>query len=551
MPGNLPSVAVHRITYTCLSTHHIMTDILLIAILILLLINILISIFNKTGPDKNELKNQLHNIDAAIARMDLLTRNEFAGNREEMQRGAKSTREELSHSFRNLAETLTKSITDLSNIQKAQLESFSVQLQFLTKNNEDKIEKLIAANDQKQATFQEQFTVSAKENRAELTNALKSFEEKFTQNTTAFNELLRQKFNDLFIKQDQLKTDNQNTLDKIRDMVERKLQTLQEENIKKLEEMRNTVDEKLQATLEKRFNDSFTIISDRLEQVHKGLGEMQSLATNVGDLKKVMTNVKSRGVMGEYQLANILEDLLTNEQYEKNVKTKAGSGAIVEFAIKMPNNSNIEKTLWLPIDSKFPKEDYEALVDAYGDGDGEKIEVVRRSFKNGIIKNARDIKEKYIDPPNTTEYGIMFLPFESLYAEVLRTKGLFELLQKEYKITITGPTTLSALLNSLQMGFRTLAIEKRSSEVWDLLGAVKEEFNQFGTILEKTKRKLVEATNTIDKAGVRSRAIERQLKKVQESPTPSIMDKVEQDIASDSKDIEDELGDVLFGEEEP
>jgi len=527
-----------------------MTEILLVAILVLLLINIFMPVFKKSSTDTEAVKSQLNSIHTDMARIDPIIRNEFAGNREEMQRGAKYTREELSNSFKNLGDTLIRSVTGLSNIQKAQLESFSTQLQFLTKTNEEKIEKLIAANDQKQAALQEQFTVSAKDNRAELTTALKSFEEKFTQNTTAFNELQRQKFNDLAFKQDQLKTDNQSTLDKIRDTVERKLQTLQEENIKKLEEMRNTVDEKLQATLEKRFNDSFTMISERLEQVHKGLGEMQSLATNVGDLKKVMTNVKSRGVMGEYQLASILEDLLTNEQYEKNVKTKAGSGSIVEFAIKMPNNSNIEKTLWLPIDSKFPKEDYEALVDAYDDGDGEKIEALRKSFKNGIIKNAKDIKEKYIDPPNTTEYGIMFLPFESLYAEVLRTSGLFELLQKEYKITITGPTTLSALLNSLQMGFRTLAIEKRSSEVWDLLGAVKEEFNQFGTILEKTKRKLVEATNTIDKAGVRSRAIERQLRKVQESPTPSIMDKVEQDIANDSNEIQDELGDVLFGEEE-
>jgi DNA recombination protein RmuC len=386
----------------------------------------------------------------------------------------------------------------------------------------------------------------AKDTREELSNSFKSFEEKFTGNVKDFNELQRQKFNDLVIKQEQLKNETETKLEKIRETIEKKLQTLQEENTRKLEEMRNTVDEKLHTTLEKRFNESFTVISERLEQVHKGLGEMQSLATNVGDLKKVMTNVKSRGVMGEYQLANILEDLLTNDQYEKNVKTKPGSGAIVEFAIKMPNNNNLEKTLWLPVDSKFPKEDYEALVDAYDDGDADKIDVLRKSFKNGIIKNARDIKEKYIDPPNTTEYGIMFLPFESLYAEVLRTSGLFELLQKEYKITITGPTTLSALLSSLQMGFRTLAIEKRSSEVWDLLSAVKTEFNQFGTILEKTKKKLQEATNTIDKAGVRSRAIERQLRKVQELPSSEIVAKIEQEIEQDSKDIQDEIQNMLF-----
>jgi len=282
--------------------------------------------------------------------------------------------------------------------------------------------------------------------------------------------------------------------------------------------MRKTVDEKLNDTLEKRLGESFKLVSERLEAVHKGLGDMQTLAGSVGDLKKVMTNVKSRGVLGEYQLQNIIEDLLTNEQYERNVKTKIGSGAVVEFAVKMPHGNNVEKTLWLPIDSKFPKEDYEALVDAYDKGDLDKIEEFRKAFVRGIRKNAQDIREKYIDPPNTTEYGIMFLPYESLFGEVLRTPGLFEQIQKEYKITITGPTTLSALLNSLQMGFRTLAIEKRSSEVWDLLGAVKTEFKQFGDVLAKTKKKLIEATNVIDTSEVRTRAIERKLRDVQELP---------------------------------
>lgn len=249
---------------------------------------------------------------------------------------------------------------------------------------------------------------------------------------------------------------------------------------------------------------------------------MQSLAKDVGNLNKTMNNVKSRGVLGEYQLQNLLEDLLTNEQYERNVRTKEGSGAIVEFAIKMPNGNNFEKALWLPIDSKFPKEDYESLVDAYDKGDVGLIEECRKGFVRSIRKNAQDIKERYIDPPNTTEYGVMFLPYESLYAEVLRTSGLFEQLQKDYKITIAGPTTLSAFLNSLQMGFRTLAIEKRSSEVWDLLGAVKTEFGKFGEVLAKTKKKLEEATNVIDSAGVRSRAIERKLKSVQELPKKSL-----------------------------
>jgi DNA recombination protein RmuC len=297
---------------------------------------------------------------------------------------------------------------------------------------------------------------------------------------------------------------------------------MQEGNEKKLEEMRKTVDEKLNETLEKRLSESFKQVSDRLEAVHKGLGEMQTLALSVGDLKKVMSNVKSRGVLGEYQLQNIIEDLLTNEQYDKNVKTKVGSGAVVEFAIKMPHGNNMEKTLWLPIDSKFPKEDYEALVDAYDKADLVKIEEYTKAFIRGIKKNAQDIKEKYIDPPNTTEYGIMFLPYESLFGEVLRVPGLFEQLQRDYKITITGPTTLSALLNSLQMGFRTLAIEKRTSEVWDLLGAVKTEFGNFGGIIEKTKQKLISATKELDNTGARTRAIERKLRNVQDLPQEKI-----------------------------
>lgn len=565
-----------------------LTEILLTLGLVLILANLLLLIFKKDKSNTEELKNEIVKMNLDIAKIDPLIRTEFSGNRDEIQRNSKDSREELSNSIKNFSEQLLKIINDLSISQKGQFETFSTFLQAMTKNNEDKFEKLIKSNDEKQTEFKEQLINSSKEtkdvltislkanedktnllvlnihessqklnelllssgkeNRAELTNSLKSFEEKSAHSAKEFNEIQRNKFNDLLLKQEQTKADTENKLDKIRETVEKKLQILQEDNNKKLEEMRVTVDEKLQTTLEKRFNDSFTLISDRLELVHKGLGEMQTLAISVGDIKKVMTNVKARGIMGEYQLANILEDLLTNEQYEKNVKTKVGSGVNVEFAIKLPNNNSLEKTLWLPIDSKFPKEDYEALVDAYDDGDPAKLEVLRKAFKNSIIKNAKDIKEKYIDPPNTTEYGIMFLPFESLYAEVLRTPGLFELLQKNFKITITGPTTLSALLNSLQMGFRTLAIEKRSSEVWDILGVVKTEFGRFGGVLEKTKKKLQEATNTIDQAGVRTRAIERQLKNVQELPTSEKQMKIEREINADTIDIEDNIEQILFSE---
>jgi DNA recombination protein RmuC len=366
--------------------------------------------------------------------------------------------------------------------------------------------------------FQKSIDSNSKESRNELKENLEAFKKELNDALKDYKERLREQFTEFERSQKTQNVANSEKISELKLSLEKSVKTMQEGNEKKLEEMRKTVDEKLNETLEKRLGESFKQVSDRLEAVHKGLGEMQTLAVSVGDLKKVMSNVKSRGVLGEYQLQNIIEDLLTNEQYEKNVKTKVGSGAVVEFAIKMPHGNNLEKTLWLPIDSKFPKEDYEALVDAYDKGDIDKIEEYTKAFINGIKKNAKDIKEKYIDPPNTTEYGIMFLPYESLFGEVLRVPGLFEQLQKDYKITITGPTTLSALLNSLQMGFRTLAIEKRSSEVWDLLGAVKTEFGQFGDVLAKTKKKLIEATNVIDTSEVRTRAIERKLRHVQELP---------------------------------
>ena len=307
-------------------------------------------------------------------------------------------------------------------------------------------------------------------------------------------------------------------LDKMRDTVDSKLKNIQDDNSLKLEKIRETVDEKLHNALEKRLGESFKIVSDRLELVHKGLGEMQTLATGVGDLKKVLSNVKTRGVLGEYQLENILEQLLTPDQYSKNVKTKEGSNTMVEFAVKLPGRENENKIVWLPIDAKFPTEDYQLLMDAYDRGDLTAIEETKKLLTNRIKLSAKDIKDKYLDPPNTTDFAIMFLPFEGLYAEVLKNAGLFETIQREHKVVITGPTTISAFLNSLQMGFRTLAIEKRSSEVWELLGAVKTEFGNFGAILEKTQKKLKEASNVIEQAGVRSRAIERKLRDVQELP---------------------------------
>ncbi len=301
--------------------------------------------------------------------------------------------------------------------------------------------------------------------------------------------------------------------------VEGKLKAIQDDNTVKLEKMRATVDEKLQSTLEKRLGESFKQVSERLEQVYKGLGEMRSLATGVGDLKKVLTNVKSRGIWGEIQLGNILEQILTPEQYDANVITKKDSNERVEFAIRLPGQGlDKEKVVWMPIDSKFPQEDYQRLIDAQEAADKALADKCMNSLEALIKKEAKEIREKYIDPPHTTDFGIMFLPVEGLYAEVLRRPGLSETLQRDYRVIITGPTTLAALLNSLYMGFRTLAIEKRSSEVWEVLGIIKTEFGKFGDVLARTKSKLQEASKTIDDAEVRTRAIERKLKKVEEIP---------------------------------
>jgi DNA recombination protein RmuC len=312
---------------------------------------------------------------------------------------------------------------------------------------------------------------------------------------------------------------NEKKFEAMRNSIEIQLRTLQEDNSRKLEQMRAVVDEKLQTTLERRLADSFKQVSERLEQVYKGLGEMRSLATGVGDLKKVLTNVKTRGTWGEIRLSHILEQILTPDQYAVNVATKKSSNERVEFAIKLPGpDSHPDKVVWLPIDSKFPQEDYQRLIDAQEAADKTLAEKSVKNLEIRVKSEARAIREKYIDPPQTTDFGIMFLPVEGLYAEVLKRPGLCDHLQREYRIVVTGPTTLAALLNSLQMGFRTLAIEKRSSEVWELLGVVKTQFGKFGEVLAKTKKKLQEASNTIDQAEVRTRVITRRLDKVQELP---------------------------------
>ncbi|EJY56482.1 hypothetical protein URH17368_0777 [Alicyclobacillus hesperidum URH17-3-68] len=314
---------------------------------------------------------------------------------------------------------------------------------------------------------------------------------------------------------------NASQLEQVREAVERRLRYLQEENSNKLEQMRMTVDEKLHQTLERRLGESFQLVSERLEQVHQGLGEMQSLAAGVGDLKRVLTNVKSRGTMGELQLETLLEQVLSPEQFARNVAIRQDSQERVDFAVRLPGKDDGDAPVWLPIDAKFPLEDYQRLQEAQEAGDLDMFTEAAKALENRIKLEAKSIRDKYIQPPLTTDFALMFLPVEGLFAEVLRRSGLWETLQREYRVIITGPTTITALLNSLQLGFRTLAIQKRSSEVWKLLGAVKSEFGKFGDVLERTQKKLQEASNTIDKAAVRSRAIERQLRSVEASPLPS------------------------------
>ena len=354
----------------------------------------------------------------------------------------------------------------------------------------------------------------AQAQREELRNNLAAVEKKLEDNAKAQQNVLRQQFDDLL---KQLHNQGKTSLEAVKDVretIEKQLKEIREDNGKRLEEMRKTVDEKLQDTLEKRLGESFKQVSERLEQVHKGLGEMQSIASGVGDLKKVLTNVKTKGILGEYQLANIIEQLLPREQYEENVATRPGSTERVEFAIRMPGNSD-DVVVWLPIDSKVPLIGYEELLNAREAGDLDAILSAEKALTATLEKFAKDISEKYVEAPHTTDFGVMFLPIESLYAEVLRHPGVFETLQRKYRITVTGPTTMSALLNSLQMGFRTLAVTKRSSEVWKILEAVKTEFGKFSNQLEKVDKQLSTAKKSLeDLRSTRTNVMQRRLKNV-------------------------------------
>ncbi|HEY0955433.1 MAG TPA: DNA recombination protein RmuC [Roseateles sp.] len=404
--------------------------------------------------------------------------------------------------------------------------------------------ELLQSNERLERELRDELGRSASSTRQELLQGLAQFQQVLTQGLQGSNQSLAQqalaareaqdaaalrsaqaqaesmqRLNDAMREQLQaLSKTNDQRLAELRLTVEQRLTSIQQDNEKKLEQMRATVDEKLHATLEQRLGESFKQVAERLEQVHKGLGEMQNLARDVGSLNRVLTNVKTRGVFGEVQLAGLLEQVFTPEQYAANVATLPGSSERVEFAISLPGQRDDGKPLWLPIDAKFPREDYERLLDAQERGDPAAAEASAKAIENRLRLEARTIREKYIAPPHTTDFGILFVPTEGLYAEALRRPGLVEGLQREFKVMLCGPTTLLATLTSLQMGFRTLALEKRSAEVWEVLGAVKTEFGKFGDVLAKAKKKLEEAGNTLDAAEVRTRAMTRKLKGVEALP---------------------------------
>jgi len=379
---------------------------------------------------------------------------------------------------------------------------------------ETRIEYLEKLLDKTEKTLREEMGLS----RGELSTSMKGLSDSLISRITEMSKLQQMQVDSMDTRMARLAETNEEKLEAMRKELELKLNSIMKDNSEKLEAMRMTVDEKLHDTLEKRLGDSFRLVSERLEQVHKGLGEMQILATGVGDLKKVLTNVKTRGIWGEIQLGNILEQILTPDQYYSNIATKKNSQEKVEFAIRLPGKGGDGEEVLLPIDAKFPQEDFQRMVEAGEKVDAAAMEEAAKQLENRIKAEAKRISEKYINPPVTTDFAIMFLPIESLYAEVAKRSGLIEYIQEKYKINISGPSTMAAFLNSLSMGFRTLAIQKRSSEVWALLGTVKSEFTKFGDILDKTNRKLQEASKTIEEATRKTRTIEKKLKDVEALP---------------------------------
>jgi DNA recombination protein RmuC len=524
----------------------------------------LAAIFNR----QTDSQNQLSRLETNMKEDFRINRDEnsriSSENRSELNQTLTNFRSEQTETFKNLSENSQNLLKQINGTLDERLSSLTLKIEENNRTNREELTKSIADFSETNRLLLDKINNSLKEDskssREELTNSLKSFQVTFDQSVKSFNDLQREKFNDLGKKQAELieKTDtnikqnrdelsksmtdfstaNIEQLDKInnqvkddsrlireglstafktfQESVEAKQTTLVLSTNEKLESIRSTVEEKLEKTLSERLGQSFETVGKQLIEVQKGLGEMQTLAQDVGGLKRVLSNVKMRGGIGEVQLEMLLEQILAPEQYQANVKTKVNSNDLVEFAVKLPGKDDNHDQVWLPIDAKFPKDVYEQLLNAYDTSDNVLIEAAQKALDNTIRKMAKDISEKYIDPPHTTDFGIMFLPFEGIYAEVVRKASLLEDLQRNYKIIVTGPTTLAAILNSLQMGFRTLAIQKRSSEVWQVLGAVKKEFENFGGLMQKAQRNIQTGLNQLDDVmGKRTKAIQRQLRGVE------------------------------------
>lgn len=487
------------------------SEILLLFVVIALLLAVvallLVLLRKSSQADASILSSRLDAFEKAQERTEHTVREEVAQNREELGRTAKEQRQELNEAFKTLGDTVAQRMADVAGIQKGQLEAFSGQLASFAQASGEKLDGVRVES-----------ATGGKQLREEVVMTLKSISETMANTMAELANLQKTQLDAMSTAIGKLSDSNEKKLEAVRATVEGRLQSMQMDNAKQLEQMRRTVDEKLQGTLEKRLGESFKQVSERLELVHKGLGEMQTLATGVGDLKKVLTNVKTRGTWGEVQLGVLLEQVLNPDQFASNVATKDG-GERVEFAIKLPGQgTDRDETVWLPIDAKFPVEDYQRLIDAQERADVEGVEVAGRQLENRVKSCAWDICGKYLNPPKTTDFGILFLPIEGLFAEVIRRTGLTEAIQRECRVVIAGPTTLWSILSSLQMGFRTLAIQKRSSEVWNLLAAVKTEWTKYGDVLDAVQKKLHQASDTIEKAKVRSRAVGRKLKDVQELP---------------------------------
>ena len=478
-----------------------MTQTYLLIAVLLINVAIVVALFRrKSSVDAETLRPVVDGVNAETRRVESSLREEFTRQRGELSRDAQALREEVNGRLREFGES----------------------------------------NDTRFTRLRTELNDGAGQARAEMRQG-------FTDFRTAIQGALNDAANgqgtqlkDFSARLDKLSEILGQQLDKVRLTMEAKLAELQAKNEQKLEEMRKTVDEKLEGTLNQRLGESFKLVSERLEQVHKGLGEMQNMASSVGDLKRVLTNVKTRGTWGEIQLGALLEQVLTPEQYETNVAPKPNSAERVEFAIKLPGKDGVDGPVWLPIDAKFPQEDYQRLIEASEAADVEAINVAGKALENRLRSQAKEIRDKYIAPPYTTDFAILFLPSESLYAEALRRPGLWDRIQADYRVVIAGPTTIAALLNSLQMGFKTLAIQERSSEVWRVLAGVKKEFDKFGEVLAKVKKKIEEAGNQIEQTEVRTRAINKQLRAVEApaSSQPTLLAEV-------TAISDDELADVV------